>query len=388
MKKPLSTLERMIRGFSVLLVVVMLIGSATFATNVRAASTITVNSTADNTTPDIFCTLREAIANANNNASTYSECVAGSGNDTIIFNSSLGTATITLASALPTIIDGAGLMIDGDNRITLNGNDSVRVLYVSGGTLLTLQNISVTHGNATSGGGGLYNEGTVTIIHSAFSNNSATGSGGGVTNNSGTATITNSTFSNNSATGDGGGVANINGTLTIANSAFSNNSANGGGGVINNSGTATILNSTFSGNIATYAGGGVATWKGSASPPTTTIRNTILANSAPGYADCYNYPYGPATLIGGNNIIETTSTCNSIATITSDPSLGSITGSPAYFPLNAGSLAIDAGDDVVCAAAPVSNTSQNGVTRPQGAHCDIGSFEFKVYTLFLPLILR
>lgn len=386
MKKPLSTLERMIRGFSVLLVVVMLIGSATFATNVRAASTITVNSTADNTTPDIFCTLREAIANADDDGEfTGGDCVAGSGNDTIVFHSSLGTATITLDSMLPVINDGDGLTIDGDNRITLNGNDSVLVLYVNAGALLTLQNISVTHGNSTSGGG-LYNEGTVTITHSAFSNNSSTSSGGGVTNNSGTATITNSTFSNNNATSDGGGVANY-GTITIANSAFSNNSANYGGGVINNSGTATILNSTFSDNSAPAAGGGVATYKGGSTIPTTTIRNTILANSLAG-GDCWTF--GSAVLIGGNNIIETTSTCTSLATITSDPSLGSITGSPAYFPLNAGSPAIDAGDDVVCAAAPVSNTSQNGVTRPQGAHCDIGSFEFKytLYTLFLPLILH
>jgi hypothetical protein len=50
-------------------------------------------------------------------------------------------------------------------------------------------------------------------------------------------------------------------------------------------------------------------------------------------------------------------------------------GSPAYFPLNAGSPAINAGDDAICAAAPVSNVSQNGLTRPQGTHCDIGSYE-------------
>jgi len=132
----------------------------------------------------------------------------------------------------------------------------------------------------------------------------------------------------------------------------------------------------------------VFTWNGSGSPPTTTIRNTILANSAAGYDDCYNYEYGTAVLIGGNNIIETTSTCTSIATLTGDPNLGSLTGSPAYFPLNAGSPAIDAGDDAVCAAAPVSNTSQNGLTRPQGAHCDIGSYEGVFFQIYLPLVVR
>jgi CSLREA domain-containing protein len=345
-----------------------------------------VNTLADDTTNgDSFCTLREAITNANADLDTTGgDCIAGIGADTIIFDSSLGTATITLASMLPAITDGDGLTIDGENRISISGNDSVRVLYVGVAGLLTLQNIIITHGSAAQGGG-LNSDGTLIITHSAFLNNSSTGSGGGVANPGGTVTITNSTFSNNSATGDGGGVFNS-GTLTIANSTFSNNSATGGGGMINNSGTATILNSTFSGNSAAYEGGGVFTWNGSGTPPTTTIRNTILANSVAGYADCWNHATG--TLNGGNNIIETATTCNSIATITSDPMLGSLAGSPAYFPLNAGSPAIDAGDDAVCAAAPVSNASQNGLTRPQGMHCDIGSVEALRFLLYLPLVIR
>lgn len=66
------------RMFSVLLIVVMLIGSAAFPTSVRADSIITVNSFDDNTAVNGFCTLREAITNANNNAATYGDCVAGS----------------------------------------------------------------------------------------------------------------------------------------------------------------------------------------------------------------------------------------------------------------------------------------------------------------------
>ncbi|PJB66044.1 MAG: hypothetical protein CO094_08330, partial [Anaerolineae bacterium CG_4_9_14_3_um_filter_57_17] len=156
--------------------------------------------------------MRQAILDAN----------AAAGADTITFAPSLGAATITLASTLPDIADGAGLTIDGDNRITLSGDDSVQVLYVGVAGILTLRNIIITHGSATQGGG-LNSDGTLTITHSAFLNNSSTGSGGGVSNG-GTATITNSAFSNNSATGDGGGVWN-GGMLTIANSAFSNNSA-------------------------------------------------------------------------------------------------------------------------------------------------------------------
>jgi hypothetical protein len=43
--------------------------------------------------------------------------------------------------------------------------------------------------------------------------------------------------------------------------------------------------------------------------------------------------------------------------------------------LGPGSAAIDAADDAICAAPPVNNLDQRGVTRPQGAHCDIGAVE-------------
>ena len=369
------------RTLSVFLLLAMI--GAALPGGARAAATITVNSTADSFGTDDFCTLREAITNANDNSGDYPDCMAGSGNDTIVFDSILGTATIALGSALPVINDGAGLTIDGGNRITISGSDSVRVLYVNTPGVLALMNISVTHGKDTQAAG-LYNSNsTVTITHSTFSNNNATGTGGGLVN-VGTMTITGSTFRDNSATsGDGGGAYN-GGTLIIANSTFSNNSASGaGGGLSNNNGTATILNSTFSGNQAGSSGGALSTWKGSTTAPTTILRNTILANSVAPGGDCWNNTANGAVLSGENNIIESTSTCSSVATLTSDPSLGNLTGSPAYFPLLAGSPAIDAGSNTTCAGTPVSNASQNGIRRPQGTYCEIGSYEAPLNHTFL-----
>ena len=43
--------------------------------------------------------------------------------------------------------------------------------------------------------------------------------------------------------------------------------------------------------------------------------------------------------------------------------------------MGANSLSIGRGHDNVCAASPVNNEDQRGVTRPQGSHCDIGAFE-------------
>ncbi len=438
------------------------------AQSARAAATLTVNTTSDaDNNSDGVCSLREAIIAANSNAN-YNECTStGYGADTINFDNTLGTATITLSgSALPNITDTDGLTIHGGADITISGGGSYQAFLVISGASLTLDRIKVTNGSSTNGGG-VFNDGSLTITNSTFSLNSAAGDGGGI-ENYGTLIMTNSTFSGNRATGDGGGVGNaITGTLTITdstfsgnsstsvssdgggvynegtltitnstfsgnstyrgggvgnvypgtltitdstfsgntattgdgggvdsggtlimtNSTFSHNSAKFGGGVVNNSGVALIFNSTFSGNTATTYGGAVAMWKGRIEPPTTTIHNTILANStAP--EDCWNGYDGTYNLSGLNNLIEAPFNCSSISTITSDPKLGGLTGSPAYFPLKAGSPAIDAGDDVICGALPVNNTSQNGVTRPQGAHCDIGSFELKIYWIYLPLVIR
>jgi hypothetical protein len=72
---------------------------------------------------------------------------------------------------------------------------------------------------------------------------------------------------------------------------------------------------------------------------------------------------------------------NHLVFSTSDPQLGVLTGSPAYFPLSPASPAIDTGDSTICGNSVVNNQSQNGVTRPQDGNgdtvpiCDIGSFE-------------
>jgi len=213
---------------------------------------------------------------------------------------------------------------------------------------LTLEGLTVRHGKAAVGAG-VQNWGTLNVLHS--------------------------TFLENVATVEGGAIDNVSST-NISNSTFSGNSANYGGGLMNNSGTAVITNSTFSGNTATVWGGALATYDGADSPPDTTVYNTIMANSS-ATEDCYQGDTG--ALNGSNNIIEDDATgyasCVWIITLAADPNLGSLTGAPPYFPLLAGSPAIDAGDPTRCSNAPVLGFSQNGIPRPQGPRCDIGAFE-------------
>ncbi|MCS6909342.1 MAG: hypothetical protein NZM11_02055 [Anaerolineales bacterium] len=234
------------------------------------------------------------------------------------------------------------------------------------------------------------------MTNSTFSGNragsdSTEGFGGGIAS-SGTLTVTNSTFSGNRAS-EGGGIRNFGtGKLTVTNSTFSGNRATGGatggrGGGIASSGTLTVTNSTFSGNSATGAGGGIRNFG------TATLKNTIIANSISG-GDCVG------TLSDAkNNLIQNSHIACNLSNgmngniIGLDPNLGALTGSPAYFPLNPGSPAMDKGDNATCAAPPVNNQSQNGVTRPQDgdlngtAVCDIGAYERSPY-LYLPFISR
>ncbi len=442
-------------SLNITMALALLIGSAVSPTPARAASTITVTTSADNTTTDTFCSLREAITNANDDAMTFADCaVAGSGNDTIVFAN--GITSIVLGSTLPTISDFDGLTINGGSDVTINGSDTYRILIVDGGISLTLENLTLKDGACTScAGGGIYSSGgtvtlnnsaitssqqgifvyngTVTITNSTFSGNSSTY--GGAVNASGSSsmlTISNSVFSSNDSPGGGGSAVYSGGTMTITNSSFTNNIGTGGSGssifndganatiknstfsgivsattraIYNNGATLTVSNSTFTGNEVSDNGGGIANANG-----TLTVKNsTFSGNKAPsGGADIYQYGasaslnlynsilandngggdcvLGGGTISANNNLIEDSSNACGLTNgangniVGSDPNLGTLTGSPAYFPLNAGSLALNAGDDTICAADPVNNTSQNGITRPQGSHCDIGSTE-KIFIL-------
>ena len=205
-----------------------------------SGSTLTVTTIADNTTTDGLCSLREAIFNADDDAATYSDCAAGTGDDTIDFDNALGAATITLGSTLPAINDPDGLTVNGGGNITLNGAGLYQVFFIHAGAVLTLDSLTVSNGFAASGSGAR-NYGTLTVTNSTFSGNIAQGGdGGGIFNsgNSSTLTITNSTFSRNISQGSsiaGGAIFNDHGTLTVTNSTFSGNIAQGGdgGGIFN-----------------------------------------------------------------------------------------------------------------------------------------------------------
>jgi hypothetical protein len=296
------------------------------------------------------------------------------------------TVTNVIFSGNAASLDGGGMYNDNASNptvtnVTFSGNSALYGggMYNNGNSNPTVSNVTFSDNTADDSGGGMFNNGShPTVTNVTFSANKTTrGSGAGMYNLSGSnPTITNVTFANNNSAWDGGGIANKGSSPTIINSTFSGNKAvNGGGGIQNFDASATILmNVTFSGNQAT--GGGTARGSGggldNCSSPNVKVYNSIFWGNTAVIGNQINNIYSDGVVVdssvvdggyvGGTNII------------TADPLLGKLGnygGFTTTIPLLVGSSAIDTGKDSVCPA-----TDQRGVTRPQGAHCDIGAFEY------------
>ncbi len=326
--------------------------------------------------------------------STFSKNSAAAGGG-IFNNTGGGTLTVTNSTFSDNSASGGGGLVNHTGgtltvtNSTFSGNSATSaggILNNTGGTL-TVTNSTFSNNSAHDGGsgGGIYNNpgGTATVTNSTFSGNSADdsyGDGGGLLNNGGTLTVTSSTFSGNSANSYAGGLSNDNGgTLTVTNSTFSGNSAGYGGAGIFNNGTLMVTNSTFSGNSAN--GGGIYSYSG-----TSTVTNTILANSTSG-GNCagsvtdggHNIDDGTTCGFTGNGCANTSGSSFCRANPKLDPAgLASNGGLTQTIALQAGSPAVNAGNEPVCAGPPVNNLDQRGYLRPgtDAASCSIGAYEY------------
>jgi uncharacterized repeat protein (TIGR01451 family) len=258
-------------------------------------------------------------------------------------------------------------------NVSIVGNTNGGGVYNTGFTLtkLTLDQSVVMSNTTTGSGGGILNEGvgaTADIKDTRISGNTATVGGGGIFNN-GTMTVQRSVVDHNQA-GSGAGVDHFGGTLSLTNDTLSSNIASDNGGGLYNRGSATLTNVTLSANSASGANTGGNIFNDEAQ---LSVRNTIVA-----YSDldgnCFNSA-GFLNSLGHN--LDSANTCGFGAVgdlINTDPLLGPLQdngGATWTHALLTGSPAIDAGDNSACPA-----TDQRGVPRPQGAVCDIGSYEW------------
>jgi hypothetical protein len=166
--------------------------------------------------------------------------------------------TITLTSGMLSLTQDVSIVGLGASLLTISGNKMFRVFQIASAATVTLSGLTIANGNSTgSVGGGIYNDGTLTVTSSTISGNFASPRGGGIYNSpSGTLTLDHSLISGNSTANAGGGVFNE-GTLTVSASTLTGNgSANADGGAIFNLGTLIVSNSTLSGNGGSGAYGG------------------------------------------------------------------------------------------------------------------------------------
>ncbi len=333
-----------------------------------AATTWVVNTLTDvpqGTCSPSSCSIRDAIASA-------------ARGDTVTFSV---TGTIYLNHGGLTLDKNLTINGPGASSLSITGVNTYTVFTIPVGKSVTLSGLTITFGRSTNGGG-ISNAGVLLLDQCNISDSRATGDGGGLYN-VGTATVNRSTFLDNHAN-YGGAIKNEHGTLIITNSTFTSNGANSRGGAIDSgaSSTLSVTNSTFKGNGASTAGG-----IGNPSS-VSTAKNVLMADNGGG--NCYN----GFSLSSTHNLADDATCAPGFAQVALvDLALGDLSGIPAYFPLNTGSNAIDAGTNVAC-----PTLDEPGHPRPMDGNgdtvavCDVGAYEAWPLSfmprLNLPLVMR
>ncbi|MEM7119279.1 MAG: choice-of-anchor Q domain-containing protein [Chloroflexota bacterium] len=288
------------------------------------------------------------------------------------------TQDLTLTKAIADISNdkGATLTIHG-NGYTIDGADTYRPFKITAGTVvidnMTLQN-GVSPDNECGGyscGGAVFigENADVTINNSTLRNNEAD-LGAGIRVD-GTLVINNSTLYNNQAAFWGGAVyiGLVTGSAAeINNSTLSGNTAVWEGGAIFADGPISLTNTTVAENRSDLSGDALFIQR-----TTATIKNSIISNSN-GKRDCDHW----LGTYASSNSLSRDNTCG--ATRSTTINLGPLQnngGSTLTHALLSGSSAINAGNNGVCAAAPINNVDQRGVARPHGARCDAGAYEYR-----------
>lgn len=405
------------------------------------ADTYTVTTTADEldsisdcTDNPIDCSLREAIAAANDSegddtitlpAGIYTLSIPDSSgheddntSGDLDITDQTGTITIQGEDAETTIIDGADVFRVFDvltdtsfeiDAVTIQNGNSLDGEYqnarAAGAIRITsatavISNCIIKNNTASFAGGAIRasnssSNTTITdcYIHSNTLENDTIGNGyGGAIGNSGIMVINRSVIANNTNIDDntvyGSAINNGSGAdMTLMNSYVVNN--HGGSdaneyvyGAIRNVSTMSVINSVIANNTAI---GSIVAWPGFyTSSSSTTFQNSIFSNNTDQDTNEINCELNDVTPSSGYNI-DSGTTCNlseETDQTDTDPLLAEagLEDNGGAFPtiaLQASSPAIDALPQESCLdneSEPLSSDAR-GMTRPENDACDIGPYE-------------
>lgn len=325
-----------------------------------------------------ICTLHDHIRAANSNRAVGG-CPAGTSHDVITI-----TQDITLRLPLPPI--KGTITIEGGGH-TISGGNNFPIFLVEGGRL-TINHLTLTEGNGGSyavyGALDVRADSEVTVNGSTFIKNS----GGAVglvpqsrraklnINNSsfiknrdialtvyeGDVSITDSNFSGNLDNYHAGAIHLMSGrgALTVSNTTFSGNRGGTGGAMSVLRGQTTLTHVTMSDNWSQRGIGGHGLYLHEEAT-NVRMRNSIISGDSQGTLCHGQLNENVANLI-------TDGSCGAFET--GEARLGELAGTPAHFPLQDLSAAVDRGDARYCLAS-----DQIGTPRPQGGGCDIGAIE-------------
>lgn len=352
----------------------------------HAATTFNINTTAMTSAVDGQCTLVEALAAVQANA-TVNECVSAAGPYTINLvpgtysfmthahvdgNFGNAAAGVTLADLA---IDGAGA--------TLNrgpGAESMRLFNVSGARALTLRNLTISGFNASNtaepiahwGGAIAVAIATLSVEDSTFSGNTcgfaSVCDGTAVVALVSTVNIHRSTFDDNTSTETGASQlrVNQNSTLNIANSTFS-------GARIAISTTVDSVSSMSSVTVSGTMGSLILDATGSA-----TVHNSLLPNAC-------QIDGGTLTLINTGSSTSCGGASPGYPLLALDDN-GGPTRTRAFgardFPQDKAPACayLSTGANPLFANGAAIATDQRGF--PRGALCDLGAFESFSFSVF------
>jgi hypothetical protein len=333
----------------VLALVVLLLVAAT-----ASAQTYTVTRTDDpNPAPcePGDCSLRGALM-----ASNASETV----NDVVVLPAS-GAPYLLQYEFIPfTISDETEVRGAGANQAVVKGDGMESIFAVGVGTKATLTGLTITGGTSA-----IQSQSELILRGVSIEGNKWNGGTAGIITN-GPLTVESSFLGFNRTESVTAGVIFSNAPVTIVNSTIAHNSSKEGLGAIGGNAGVTIVNSAIVSNRSETAPAAAV----GGSP--LTVRNSVFADNrdATGLLSCAST--GPLTSFGGNASDDATCGTGASDRPNVNPLLGTLAlhgGTTQVYDLLAGSPAIDF-------ASGCPPLDQRGVSRPQGAACDSGPYEF------------